>query len=74
MKGSNMYAIKIEYDFLQSYYYLGHWLATTLIIPNPFEYLLFRSCAFSILPLSRHDYLGSSNKRSYTKSMVSGER
>ena len=74
MKGSNMYAIKTVYVFLQNCYYLEHWLATTLIIPNPFEYLLIRSCAFSILPLSRHDYLGSSNKRSYKKSMVSGER
>ena len=43
-------------------------------IPNPFQYVLFRSCALGILPLSRHDYLGCSNKRSYKKSMVSGER
>ena len=48
--------------------------ALALIVPNPFQYLLFRSCALGILPLSRHDYLGCSNKRFYKKSMVSGER
>ena len=48
--------------------------ALALIIPNPFQYLLFRSCALGILPLSRHDCLGCSNKRSYKKSMVSDKR
>ena len=74
MQGLNMYAIKTVFVSLQNCSYLGRWLATALIIPNPFQYLLFRSCALGILPLSRHDYLGCSNKRSYKKSIVSGER
>ena len=33
----NMYAIKTVHVSLQNCYYLGRWLATALIIPNPFD-------------------------------------
>ena len=52
----------------------GAGLARAFIIQNPFQCLLFRSFGFGILPLSRDDCLGCSNKRSYKKSMVSGEQ
>ena len=56
--------------FMQNWQYLGRWLARAFIIPNPFQCLLFRSFGLGILPLSRDDCLGCSNKRSYKKSII----
>ena len=49
---------------------LGPWFATALIIPNPLQCSLFRSCGFGILPLNRHDYSDALAVRIFSKNTL----
>ena len=49
-------------------------VSKALLIPNPFAFLLFHYWAVGILPINRHNFLPSSKKRSYKKSIFSAEQ